>query len=523
MKNYLSIVLFSCVRFTGSILNKKSALLLWIVLLCLLIILYFYSTNFFVFPLRYKFPFLLGILFIGCLSGVLTILSKGRGIVSCFFNIFIILLILVILFLLPFIESKIKDIFLKQNVFSTVINVYALKDDAKNEITEYQNPVFIILNSNDLENQNYAIKEINNIFNKNVVQLVKEDLISSAKALLDKEGNLLVLNEAYIDLIEEFDGYTTFGDKVKIVYSIERRIETETERPLVKTDITNTPFTVFAAGCDTRSGRLSVYGRTDVNLMLTVNPNTKQILIVGIPRDSYIPNPAINYEDDKLTHLGNAGIYNTMKGVSEYFDIDINYYGEVIFNTFKDIIDALGGIDVDNPYYFTTAGGNGGQYSEKDYSFERGTIHLTGDSALAYCRERYNLSNGDYGRNEHQTIVLKAIMKKAFSKEILDRYILVWDAIKGQVLTDFDVDDLFDLINMQINDNSEWDIISYHLGGIGDMQGTASMGWNRKLYVVHLFDSQVKFVKEQIELMMNDERIEQKELPQEGETTYIPN
>ena len=90
-------------------------------------------------------------------------------------------------------------------------------------------------------------------------------------------------------------------------------------------------------------------------------------------------------------------------------------------------------------------------------------------------------------------------------------------------MTDMSVEDLFKLANMQLNDGGDWEIITYHLGGNGDMCGTASMGWDRKLYVVHLFDSQVKFVKNQINLLKKDMRIKQEVLPQDGDTTFIPN
>ena len=85
------------------------------------------------------------------------------------------------------------------------------------------------------------------------------------------------------------------------------------------------------------------------------------------------------------------------------------------------------------------------------------------------------------------------------------------------------MDDIFKLIAMQLDDNAKWDIISYRMGGEGDMQGTASMGWNQLLYVVHPFDSQAKFIKGEIEKMMNNENITQQVLPQEEDTTYIPN
>ena len=204
---------------------------------------------------------------------------------------------------------------------------------------------------------------------------------------------------------------------------------------------------------------------------------------------------------------------NTLEGVGNHFNLEINYYGEVIFDTFKAIINAVDGVDVDNPYYF---------YSGQ-YQYPEGNIHLYGESALAYCRERHNFPNGDYGRNEHQTIVLKALIQKLLSPAILENYDSLLNALSGQFLTNMDMDDIFKLIAMQLDDNSNWDIITYHLGGEGAMQGTASMGWDRMLYTVNLFDSQVNFIRNQIEKMNNDERIKQETLPNEGDTTFIPN
>ena len=109
------------------------------------------------------------------------------------------------------------------------------------------------------------------------------------------------------------------------------------------------------------------------------------------------------------------------------------------------------------------------------------------------------------------------------SGESIGRYDDMLDALKGQFLTNIDVDDIYKLIAMQLNDNSKWDIISYHMGGEGDMQGTASMGWDRKLYVVHPFESQVRFIREETEKMKNNETILQGTLPNENDTTYIPN
>ena len=503
--------------------SKKVELITWLLFLISGILLYFIATNYSIFPSKYKLPLLLVIIALICVSGIITILAKKSfRLVAIAINILLSLLTIAGLILLPNIEKRVRNIFKDVRVDEAIISVYSKTNQYKENLTDYSNPTFIIQKRNDKENQAYAIEQIKELFGVSSIKTIeKDDIPSAVEALYNNEGDLLILNEAYVDTVEEIERFNKFSDETKVVASIIKQIEVIVEEPIEK-DITNSLFTLYLAGEDTRSGRLSIYGRTDVDIIVNINPITRQVMIVGLPRDTYIPNPALSYGYDKLTHLGNDGIQNTMKGVSEYYGIDINYYGVVNFNTFKYIVDALDGIDIENPYYFNTYGGNGGLNGE-NYEFPEGTIHLYGDAALAYCRERWNLPNGDYGRSEHQTIALKAIIQKLMSAESISRYDDLLDALQGQFLTNMDVEDIYKLIAMQLNDNSSWDIISYHMGGEGDMQGTASMGWDRRLYVVRPFESQVKFIRQETEKMKNNETIVQEKLPNEEDTTYIPN
>ena len=503
--------------------NKKTELVTWLIFVVSALILYFIATDYAVFPSRYKLPLLLVILSLICISGIITILSKKWfRYVSIGLNVILMVLMIAGLILLPNIEKRVRNIFKDTSYDEAIIDIFATNSGYKADLSEYEDPIFIIQKRNDQENQDYAIEKLKEILGKDSIKTLQtEDIVFAVEALYNNEGDLLILNDVYIDTIEDIEKFTNFSDDTKIVTSIVKQVEVVEEEP-VERDITNSLFSVYVAGEDTRSGRLSIYGRTDVDILVNVNPITKQVMIVGFPRDTYIPNPAIDYGLDKLTHLGNDGIQNTMKGVSEYYGVDIDYYGVVNFNTFKYIVDAMDGIDVDNPYYFNTYGGNGGM-NGNNFEFAEGVIHLNGEAALAYCRERWNLPNGDYGRSEHQTIALKAILQKLMSVNSLGYYSDLLDALKGQFLTNIEVDDIYKLIAMQLNDNSSWDIISYHMGGTGDMQGTASMGYDRRLYVVHPFESQVKFIKEETEKMKNNEIIEQQSLPNEEDTYYIPN
>ena len=512
-----------CIHQMKQLKNKKTELITWLLFLISSLLLYFIATNYAIFPSKYKLPLFLVIIALICIAGIITILAKkSLRYFAITLNALLTILIIAGLIFLPNVEKRVRNIFKDVRIDEAIISVFSTNSKYKENLADYQNPTYIIQKRNDQENQTYAIEQIKEMLGVSSIKTIeKEDIPSAVEALYNNEGDLLILNEAYIDTIEDIEKFAKFSNETKVITSIVKQIEVVVEEPIEK-DVTNSLFTFYIAGEDTRSGRLSVYGRTDVDIVVNVNPVTKQVMIVGLPRDTYIPNPALSYGYDKLTHLGNEGIQNTMKGVSEYYGINIDYYGVVNFNTFKYIVDALDGIDIENPYYFSTYGGNGSLTGEI-YEFPEGTIHLYGDAALAYCRERYNLPNGDYGRSEHQTIALKAIIQKLMSADSLSRYDDLLNALQGQFLTNMDVEDIYKLIAMQLNDNSSWDIISYHMGGEGDMQGTASMGWDRKLYIVHPFESQVKFIRQETEKMKNDETISQQKLPNEEDTTYIPN
>ena len=184
-------------------------------------------------------------------------------------------------------------------------------------------------------------------------------------------------------------------------------------------------------------------------------------------------------------------------------DIPLARYTMVNLETFKKIVDALDGVDVDNPYAF-----HGGKYE-----FPAGEMHLDGDQALAYVRERKSLPNGDFGRNEHQTLVLRAILRKMLSFEIISKFNALLESLKGTFVTNIRVNDIYRLVNMQVTDMAEWKMISYQVTGTTGAAETASMP-GQYLSVVYLNENQVNFVADQYRRLMAGEILEQQEIPQ---------
>lgn len=236
-------------------------------------------------------------------------------------------------------------------------------------------------------------------------------------------------------------------------------------------DVTKEPFNVYISGLDF-SGDISQNYHSDVNIIVTVNPTTHEVLMTSIPRDYYLNLPSKS-SMDKLTHSGLYGIQETISAVEEMMGIDINYYVKVNYNTVVNLVDAIGGIDIDSPYGFTT-------HKMQDLSgitFVQGQNHLDGRMALAYSRERASWVDGDMRRNENQQLILEAILKKATtSTAILTSYTSILDAVRGNMETSFSEDEMTSLVKMQINKMPSWNITKAALKGKADYLPCYALG-----------------------------------------------
>ncbi len=232
-------------------------------------------------------------------------------------------------------------------------------------------------------------------------------------------------------------------------------------------DVVDEPFTVYLSGSDTRNDELGEAGRSDVNILMVINPKTKQILLLNTPRDYYVYNPAQGM-NDKLTHCGNDGIENSMAALKELYGIDIDYYGQINFSGFEKLIDELGGIDIEIPESFTS-------WNDDSYTFSAGMQHLNGYEALLFARERYAFSGGDNTRGSNQMQVIEAVIDKVThdSTDVLFNYGGVMDSLEGMFKTSLLNGDIAKLVKMQLGDMSEWNIQSFAVVGTGASRSTS--------------------------------------------------
>lgn len=279
----------------------------------------------------------------------------------------------------------------------------------------------------------------------------------------------MIYNSAFNDTIEETD--ENFSDEVRILDN--HSIQTKVNLTASDMNLTKEPFTVYISGIDVY-GEIGQTSRSDVNMLVTVNPVTKEVLMTTTPRDYYVTLPNVSGDSrDKLTHAGIYGINCSMDTLSQIYGIRIDYYVRVNFDTLKKVVNALGGVDVYSEYEFTTHYKNGG------YEIKKGYNHMDGKTALAFARERYNVPGGDEQRGRDQQAVLKAILEKAMSPSILTGYMGLMDSLSGSFETNMSMNQIASVVKMQLADGASWDIKSQSVTGTFGNEACYSTGWQR--------------------------------------------
>lgn len=377
----------------------------------------------------------------------------------------------------------------------------------------------VVLNSSSLEDVNSlegsklgvlktigkeATKKSLNDLKKNNVTYTKktyDNMLGMLKALYDGEVDAIVLNEAYRSNVCDLEDYTNFNNDTKVIHKTVYYTK-ENSSSLAVSDITSKPFNILISGNDS-FGSLDENSRSDVDMLVTINPVTSTILLTSIPRDSYVKEVCNDYACnygvyDKLTHTGIYGVDTTKDTIENMLDIDINYVYRVNFTSMIDIVDALGGVDVTVPEgmavskFYTNSNLEG---------VHEGENHLDGKRTLAYSRERKAYLDGDLQRARNQQQVLQAMFKKATSPEIIKNYTSLLKALIGAFDTNMTTQEITSFIKYQIQAKPSWKFEQFVLKGDNDLRMSAELG--NEVSVVILYDSYINIAHDKIQAVLD--------------------
>ncbi len=364
--------------------------------------------------------------------------------------------------------------------------VVVKKDSKYNKLKDLNNKKMAIF-ENQSKNYQKVLKEVEKSIK---VKDKKYNSISIiVKELLDNKVDSILINSNNKELLDE--NITNFNENTKIIakFSIDMIKQKEKEEKEYKE---NEPFNILISGIDT-NGNINKVSRSDVNIIMSVNPRTHEILLTSIQRDMYVQLHGTNGIKDKLTHAGIYGIDMSRQTIEDFLNIDIPYYIRVNFDSVIKLVDTIGGIDIYNDVAFK----GGTRY------FEQGNIHLNGKQALEYARERKKMPNGDWTRGEHQKVIITAIINKvSSSKELLNNYVDILNNSKDIIQTNIPTDIIKKYVKKQIENMSTWKITSLTVkGDHSDNLETYSMP-GVKLYVTIPDEASRKEVESQLDEFM---------------------
>ena len=405
-------------------------------------------------------------------------------------------LILIIIQILFYIFGNKAIIFLSSIIDNGIrtytYDVYVLDKSDYKELKDINNKIIsYIMDDNINEVKDKIGKEIQ------YKTRISDDINKLMDSIINEEVDAVIIEQSYVDVIKEYN--ETDFNKLRKIHSVEITTKIKVERS--NKNIMDKPFVVYISGIDTM-GKINSNARSDVNLLLAVNLNKKEIKMVSTPRDYYIDLPTKG-KKDKLTHSGLYGIDETMKSLSKLYDVNIDYYVRINFSSFINIIDKIGGVDVDIEDKFCESNEERSLKKNDLICIDKGLNNLNGKQALAYARNRHAFANGDISRGNHQMQILTATINKLTNKDILSNYNDIIDSLKGQVLTNINIDDIYKVARKQLKDNSSFKIESY-TPKIKDMNKLAdcySVGdW---AYVLIGDDDSVKEISDSLKSTLN--------------------
>ena len=385
------------------------------------------------------------------------------------------------------------------NVKTTdTVSAYVMVDDPAQTLMDAKDYVFAVTEKYDYEHTQKAIQKINEAVGTQIRTQVYDNILDMVQALYEGSADAMLMNTAYVDVVQGQEGYETFSSRTRTLYDHEEETVVTEDSQTAEKSITNDPFVIYISGSDTRNLKLTT-SRSDVNILAVVNPSTKQVLLINTPRDYYVDTAASPGAKDKLTHCGIYGIDCSMATLGNLYDEHVDYYVQINFNGFKTLVDAVGGITVESEKAFRT--------SEGGFYINRGTNQLNGTVALSYVRERKSFADGDNSRGRHQMQAIEALIKKISSgTTVLSNYSAIMDSMSGMFMTNMSSEDISALVKMQLSDLASWNVKSYAVTGKGGSSTTYSMPTKRS-YVMYPDEVEVKYAEQLVNKVVDGETL----------------
>ena len=318
---------------------------------------------------------------------------------------------------------------------------------------------------NESDETKKIVEEITSLYkDTNTLKEYKsyEELISD---LLSKKIKYAILPSDFKKLLTNKEDF----NKIKVLVTksiVKKKISTKT---------IDKPFTMLLLGTDEDA---SSRGNSDVIMLVTVNPKTMNVTMLNIPRDTNFKLACTNDNERKINYANDDCIQKTL---NQTFNVNIDYYVKVDFKLVVDLVDILGGIDMDVPHAICEQNSKR-QWGTNVVLVEKGMQQLNGEQALALARHRKNNTPehakycpkdkkyheglfNDFVRNEMQQEIIKAIVAKVKTINSIDKFQEILNKLSSRVNTNMGSNTILSFYNFLVNSNKNIHMENMKLAG----------------------------------------------------------
>ena len=493
--------------FKNTIKEKKNKT--WIYILGILVFLNFVAAGYFIYSLlllsgiediiRYAimgFAVIMAIIF---LNLWISTVIKNKNITNIIFLIFIILSVLSQTFVAYNIVRIYEPISTinKSNITYTT-DLIVLKDSDIESIEDIDDKKIGIISKDEAYEDNNIGNEIikeNNLENNNDIKEYS-DYIEMLNDLYDKNIDAVLISSNYTVMFNTIEKFANIKDDVRVITSKSKTFKKKTVTNTSNKNIIKDPFTVLLMGVDSEQDGLTKDAafNGDSLMLITFNPNTLNTTVLSIPRDTYVPIMCFkNNKKNKITHASWQGVDCMERTIENFTDIDIDYYVKMNFKGVVDLVDALGGIDVDVPIKFCEQNSDR-TWGSSTICLDKGEQHLNGEQALALARHRKTLALGDIQRGLNQQLVVEGMLKKLTTIDSLDKINDILNTISKNMDTNISTNQILSFYNigkdilLKSQHTTTEDLISMeklYLDGYTKMIYDESFGLNLSNYIYY--------------------------------------
>ncbi len=442
-------------------------------------------------PIKYFMLLVCGSVFILGLFALILLNSRIKKAIRFLFGLFAILLIVIISIVSKYIidtKEIINHITEKINYKTENYSVIVLEDSSYEELVDLEDEDIGYLD-NESQGTKKAINKLDDKIKSSKIDY--DDVSELSNDLLKENISAILVEDSFKEILEEAD--EEFEPETRVLYTFSVKVPESKSSKQV--DVTKEPFNIYISGIDTY-GKITSVSRSDVNILVTVNPQTQSVLLTDIPRDYYVQLHDTTGYKDKITHAGIYGVGNSVSTIEDLLDININYYVKVNFTSVVKLVDALGGVTVHSDYNFT---------SKDNYRYYVGDNQVNGARALSFVRERHAFADGDTQRGKNQMYLIEAIANELMSFKSITKFNDLLDTMEDSFETNISSEEISELVKMQIDKMIKWDIESNSLEGEGSLEYTYSYK-SQKLYVMIPDVSSVASTKTKISKVMNSSK-----------------